>query len=206
VSARLLATLCLVFGCGSACAEPELAVYLKGAPQTPGVMQQMKRELASLMRSAGYRVEWAASSQSEMLAVVEFVGDCTPMAGFGGATSAPQSGAPLASTNVTDGRVLPFASVNCSAVGRSLGAILAREAPAQREFLYGRALARVVAHELYHIVTGTGDHTRTGISRSCFSADDLVTERFKFEGSVLAQMRRRTEPSSATDSDEGTGR
>jgi hypothetical protein len=76
-----------------------------------------------------------------------------------------------------------------------LSSVLAKDVAAQRDFYYGRALARVIAHELYHIVMRTTDHSRNGVSRSCFSTADLVAERFEFESAVLAQLR--SKPQSA---------
>jgi hypothetical protein len=78
-----------------------------------------------------------------------------------------------------------------------------RETVARRDFLYGRAMARVVAHELYHVLLKTADHAHAGIARSCFTAEDLLTEHFEFEGATLAKLR--TE-SFGVASDEGTDR
>ena len=64
----------------------------------------------------------------------------------------------------------------------------------------GIALARVIAHEFYHILMRTADHSRNGVSRSCFSTADLVSERFVFEDSIVAQLR------SVVDSDDATDR
>src|SRR5262249_21710211 len=148
----------------------------------------MKRELASLMGTAGYRVQWGDESRSPLLVVVELNGTCALPLGYPVRTSANSAGA-LATTAVTDGQVLPFASVSCAALARSLWAPLAGDPTAQRDYYFGRAMARVVAHELYHIIMRTPDHSQNGITRSCFSTNDLMTERFEFEGSVLAQLR-----------------
>ncbi len=210
MSARLLATFCLVFGCASADAESDLVVYLKADANQPAApIAQMKRELATLMQSAGYRVQWGGESNSSFLVVVQLNGTCALPAGYAGPATTPPPPSALASTTVTDGRVLPFSVVNCAAVTRSLASLLSGDAGAQRDFYYGRALARVIAHELYHILAGTTAHTRTGVSRSCFSTADLVSERFEFEGAVLAEMRRKpqTAPAAAVAySEEASGR
>jgi hypothetical protein len=164
----------------------------------------MKRELTALMRSAGYRLEWGGESNSAFLVVVELNGTCALPAGYGGREAPAGPAASLASTNVTDGRVLPFASVNCAALTRSLSGVLSKDAAAQRDFYYGRALARVIAHEFYHILMRTTDHSRNGVSRSCFSAADLVAERFVFEDAIIAQLRPRppSSPTAVADTDD----
>jgi hypothetical protein len=53
----------------------------------------------------------------------------------------------------------------------------------------GRALARVIAHELYHIITGTTDHHATGVAKAAFSARDLTDARFEFDNSSISRMR-----------------
>ena len=92
---------------------------------------------------------------------------------------------------ITDGQVLPFSSLNCAALTNSVSAALAKEAGARRDFLYGRAMAGVVAHEFYHVLMRTTEHGRSGVARSCFSTSDLLTERFEFEGAALARLRHR---------------
>jgi hypothetical protein len=199
VSARLLATFCLILGSVSAFADTELVVYLKADPSQPAApIDHMKREVSSLMRSAGYRVEWGGESRSPFLAVVELTGTCALSAGYPVHDTPVSAGAALASTNVTDGQVLPFATVNCAALTRALSSVLVHSAAAQRDYYYGRALGRVIAHELYHILMRTADHSKNGVSRSCFSTADLVSERFEFEGTALAQMRARPQPVGAT--------
>jgi hypothetical protein len=185
-------------------------VYLKADPNQPAApIDHMKRELSTLMRSAGYRVEWGGESRSPYLAVVELTGTCALSAGYPGRDLPPSAATALASTNVTDGQVLPFAAVNCAVLTRSLSHALARDVAAQRDYYYGRALARVIAHELYHILMRTMDHSRNGVSRSCFTTADLVAERFEFEGAVLAQMRAKPQPVGATavaDTDDASDR
>ena len=68
----------------------------------------------------------------------------------------------LATTTITDGQVLPFSSLNCAALTNSVSGALAKEAGARRDFLYGRAMARVVAHEFYHVLMRTTEHGRSG--------------------------------------------
>ena len=205
MSARLLALCCLftfVMPVGMAASdgpsEPELLVYLRAdAKQSPAPLAWMKRELTPLMQSAGYRVEWRDSQTAgavpsvDQLVVVELRGTC----GLNnGTATASDDLNQLAATAITDGHVLPFATVNCANLNYTLGASFATEAGARRDFLYGRAMARVVAHELYHMIVGTKDHTVDGVSKPCFNMTDLTAERFAFEPAVLAKFRQTIAP------------
>jgi hypothetical protein len=210
LSARLLATFCLVLCSISVCrsqsagsTDPDVVVYLKGDATQPAVpLAQMKREASALLRTAGYHVEWRSldagpHEAAPQIAVVELNGTCGMPPGSVPRLDPPPNGASLANTTVTDGQVLPFSTVNCATLTRSLASLLVREAGAHRDFLYGRAMGRVIAHEIYHILMRTTEHSRSGVARSCFTLDDLVTERFEFEASTLAQLRRKPDNVSA---------
>jgi len=194
--ARQLALFSLIFAAASVWAQsPEttLVVYLgEGADQPAGPVEQMKHELAPLMRSAGYDVEWRnlrggsrEVQSASALIVVELNGTCAPAR----LQDPIQNSTSLAVTSVADGRVLPFSTVDCTALSRSLSSALSGEVGARRTFLYGRAMARVVAHEFYHVLTGTIDHAVAGVARRCFSVNDLLSERFEFEATTLARLR-----------------
>ena len=58
-----------------------------------------------------------------------------------------------------------------------------------RQAALGRALARVIAHEIYHIVGETTDHQYSGVAKASFSVRDLLTARFDFDMASLARMR-----------------
>jgi hypothetical protein len=207
VSARLLATLCLAFGCvpvssaqSAASQDAGLVVYLRtGGNQPAAPLAQMKRELSALMHQAGYRMEWRSldadhgqdPADAPLLAVLELAGVCGLTPGTPAVPQSAAASASLATTTVTDGQVLPFSSLNCTALTRSVSPALAQDAGAQRDFLYGRAMARVAAHELYHILMRTTEHARSGIGRSCFNTGDLLSGHFEFEGVTLARLRGR---------------
>jgi hypothetical protein len=170
-------------------------VYLKyGGTQSLRQLDSMKRELARLMRSAGYEIEWRGPRDSNIdtgafLAVVEFRGDCDASSGKSYAGSAPSGVSDLASTFVSDGRVLPFSWVNCANLANILAPALADQPGARADFIFGRAVARLLAHEFYHMLMQTRDHTRNGVSKPCFTLSDLLDERFEFEASALAQLQ-----------------
>jgi len=210
--ARLLATVCLLFAMLSAAradsavpASDALEVYLKGGEaSTPDVLAAMNRELNALMETAGYRVIWRgaadppSSSGAENLVIVELRGVC--MAQFSLKSSKPLPGTiPLASSSVVDGKVLPFSWLDCAALNRFLAPVASAKRKAQQDDLYGRSLARLLAHELYHVLAHTGGHAPAGIAKARFSAADLLADHLDFETGALDRLRP---PPATQDSDD----
>jgi hypothetical protein len=155
----------------------------------------MQQELSGLMRPAGFQVEWKKlgsqpqQGEAGSLIVVELRGTCRPPV-----ESQPQDGlegATLASSSVVDGQVLPFSSIDCSALSRFLGPALAKESWKHRNYMYGRAMARVLAHEFYHVIAQTREHAVAGIAKPKFTIRDLMAKRLEFERVTLAQLRER---------------
>ncbi len=194
------ATFCCALGCLPVVgAESDLVVYLNsnGDPSSPSVAL-MRHEADKLMRAAGYSIQWReskshrAGEDADNLVFFALTGSCSvPMSPVTGALPPDDNQPSLASTAVENGVVLPFSRIDCSAVNRVLSFALAREAPARRTFLYGRALGRVLAHELYHVLANTRDHTASGIGKPCFTSSDLIADRFEFESVALARLRHR---------------
>jgi len=155
----------------------DLAVYLTLDPrQAAAPLENMKRELSGIMESAGYRVVYSDPStpdpnaQYSALVVLELHGTCGMPAG-----------------NYRLDRAVPSGA----SVTRLIGPLLADEAGAQRDYFYGRAIARVAAHELYHVVMGSRAHCHEGVAKASFSVNDLLDERFDFDRVALARLRQR---------------
>ena len=213
--ARLLATLCLLpvstFFAQADSAVPTgatLEVYLKGQEaSTPDVMRAMNRELEALMLPAGFRVIWRGASDppsasgAEHLVMVDLRGVC--MARFSGMASKPLSSPlALASSSVADGRVLPFSWLDCTALNRFLAPVVLSSSQAEQDDLYGRSMARLLAHEFYHILAQTDDHATGGIAKARFSTADLMAEHFDFETSALERLRPPATVASSAGSDD----
>jgi hypothetical protein len=200
--ARLLATLCLLpvstFFAQADSAVPTgatLEVYVKGREaSTPDVLRAMSREVEALMLPAGFRVVWRgagdppSTSGAEHLVMVELRGVC--MAQFSRMASTPLSfPLPLASSSVADGRVLPFSWLDCTALNRFLAPVVSSSSQAEQDDIYGRSMARLLAHEFYHILAQTDDHASGGIAKARFSTADLMADHFDFEISALEKLR-----------------
>lgn len=200
--ARSIATLVWAMGCaacfgGAAPAASEnhsVVVYVKAGPDQPKEpVEQMERGASAILEAAGYTLEWRnLSSESSQaidanVAVVELHGVCR----------APQRGAGLrpldersilASTAVSDGEILPFSWLECETLSRMLAEPLSKNL-GERDFLYGRAMGRVIAHELYHVLTKSRHHDGNGVAKEGFTAQDVLADRFVFDAPTLARMR-----------------
>jgi hypothetical protein len=147
----------------------------------------MEREVQSIMRPTGLVFSWRdltdpLQSQGTFadLIVVKFNGSCSgvlpPFSGV--QDSAPVS---LADTKVSDGQVLHFTEVHCDELRRYLSSNAAPLSESGRDLLYGRALGRIVSHEMWHILAGTEKHASGGVARACHSRQDLVQPVFVFD-------------------------
>jgi hypothetical protein len=97
---------------------------------------------------------------------------------------------------MVNGKVLPMADVLCDAVHQLVDRDLRAAQAGEREELLGRALGRVLAHELYHIVLRTTDHASSGLSRSMLTSAELLAPRNVFD----ERAEHRLSESAGTDS------
>jgi hypothetical protein len=182
----------LLIICLSVCAKAQtrtLALYTGPARGLDADSSfAMRTELQRLLDPAGLEVTWKNSADHqagddfELVAVGSFEGSCSVAEpALTPATFVAQVSS-LADTSISDGRVLPFFHVDCTRLVRMLG-------PGIDRALIGRALARVIAHELYHIVAGTAEHHNTGVAKASFTFRDLISPRFDFDMLSLAQMK-----------------
>jgi hypothetical protein len=201
--APLLACLLLTSGFvagsepGSVLPGSILEVYLKAAgSSSSSALEEMKVEVVSLMQTAGVGVEWRKSNEETPFSRGDLV-----VVTLNGICQAPprnlqierlKSLPPLAASSVVDGRILPFVSMNCNALSHFVGPLLSDHSSVQRDFVYGRAMARLLAHELYHVLVQTRDHTETGIAESQVSSGELLAEHFGFGEIALTRLARRT--------------
>jgi hypothetical protein len=91
----------------------------------------------------------------------------------------------LGRTFLSDGRVLPYVQVYCDEV-REFVPFIGRQSAART---FGRALGRVVAHELYHALLSTRDHAHAGVARFAQSPRDLTCEKLALDGQSIDRLR-----------------
>jgi len=122
---------------------------------------------------------------SAELVVIHFKGRCDiadlePFEGFPG---------PLGWTHISDGEILPFTDVNCDGIRIFLQRDLLKLPEEARQTAFGKAVARVLAHELYHIFARTTKHGAWGIAKASYSVRDLLCGQFQFEKKEFDMLR-----------------
>jgi hypothetical protein len=66
--------------------------------------------------------------------------------------------------------------------------------PERREFCYVRAVSRVLAHELYHILTEELHHGSEGIAQATFTSKELLADSFRFDADEVRSLRKKLVP------------
>jgi hypothetical protein len=143
----------------------------------------MKSEVDKILKPSGIALDWRLAGENHgteafnSLVVFKFKGKCK----LDGWTQpdAPDQDAgverTLGTTEVVNGRVLPFSEVQCDEVKRALAYLRPEANARERQRAFGIALGRVVAHELYHVLVRTTGHAARGLAKASESLQDLVT-------------------------------
>ena len=180
----LLAGAAFAFG-----GEVTVVVDFDGAHSERSV-QEMKREAEEILKPSGVRLEWRAKSEVGResyanLVLVRFKGRCV----LEPVPILYDERGPYAFTYSSDGEVLPFTEVDCGHVTASVQSAMWGDDFARRDYLMGRALGRVVAHELVHVLTRSGTHAADGVGQTTLSGKDLVGAPLKLNRADLERLK-----------------
>jgi hypothetical protein len=156
-----------------------IAVYtsFQGVP-SPVVVASLQREVDSIVTPIGLDVVWKSVDAqdrveiSRHLVVATFTGLCDAR---GLPAPAFRDGG-LGRTHVTEGKVLPYMDIDCNRIRGFIRTPLMNTAPLERDEILGRAMGRVFAHELYHVLGQTKHHGAGSVDRSNYTVREL-TER-----------------------------
>lgn len=142
-------------------------------------VEEMKKELAAIMVDAGLKFDFrllrdvTTGDSFNDLVVVKFRGTCRmdiqPVL--------LDERGPLAFTHSSDGHILPFSEVECDRIRLSVRSAMLGNDKGREDMLLGRALGRVVAHEIFHIVGGTRKHGQKGVAKTALSGSQLIADR-----------------------------
>jgi hypothetical protein len=178
-----------------------VASVLAGQPSTPvtlvvmpdgrysgAAIREMVREAAHILEKTGVSLHWhlrePAQSVNGLLVVVKLVGCCE----MDGPPSFQMSG-PLGWSHEVDGIVLPFGDLACDNIRSAIQSALPAGNQLRSNILLGRAMGRVLAHELYHIVADTAEHGRDGAAQPALSARELTSGQLEFRPSDVEAIK-----------------
>lgn len=174
----------------------QLAIYYSfNVPPSAALVNEMQAEMNRVLGDAGVRIAWRPAGSPRNgedfpgVVFLRFQGTCSWDRGSALTAYSDPAGQPLAETDISDGHVLPFGAVRCDTVRNFIASVLKSSDPRENNVALGRALARVSAHEIYHMLTGSEEHSRRGIARGSHSRADLTAPTFVFAEPQMNWLR-----------------
>lgn len=147
-----------------------VVVVEDGSHVPPAAQHEMRQEAARVLNLQGVRFVWRDwnglehGENLDRIVVLRFA------KGGEAGTTLQGEGGTLGETEVREGRVLPFVTVDVERVHDALSRSRTRTHP---DAQLGRALGRVLAHELYHALSGSLEHDQEGVAKASLSSDEL---------------------------------
>jgi len=189
---RSLILLAAALTCAWSAAATDVTVVVDfNGPYSDRSVEEMKREAAGIMKDSGLHLEWKSRDTVGVtsypnLVLVRFKGRCVlepePML--------YDERGPFAFTYSSDGDVLPFTEVACDHVTASVQSAISGDDFSRLDYLMGRALGRVVAHELVHILTRSEGHAHEGVAQPALSGRELIGAPLKLSRGEVERLRR----------------
>ena len=164
-------------------------------PHSPAAFHALERELDLILRPARLKVDLRDKSEvtpgSEFgeLLLFKMRGSCTLNALPIGALLDERG--PLAMTYSVKGKMLSFGEVECARVRQSIQTVLGKGASQANQDVFGVALARVMAHEMYHMLVKSSEHTKLGLTKESLSGRELSQEFLPLPSQVTNSLRDR---------------
>jgi hypothetical protein len=161
-------------------------------PRSEQSVAEMKREFAGIMKDTAVRFDFRSRSQASQealsdLVLVRFKGKCVlDPVGY-----LYDERGPMAFTYSTDGAVQPFSEVACDKVTSAVRSAMSGGDFANADVLLGRALGRVLAHEVVHMLSKSGAHGHTGVARTALSGSQLIAPELRLEPEDVERLHGR---------------
>ncbi len=158
-------------------------------PHSDRSVKEMKRELETLLKDSGLVFDWRSRGELRgesfpNLVVVRFKGKCI----LEPVPYLYDERGPLAFTYSSGSDVLPFSEVACDNVVQAARSAMSGRDFAQADLLLGRALGRVVAHELVHMLSKSGEHGRDGVAQPALSGVRLIAPEMHINPADLERI------------------
>jgi hypothetical protein len=146
----------------------------RGAHSDSSILE-MERESGSILKTTGLKLDWrmrddAPRNAYPNLVVMTFNGACK----FDPTARVYDELGPLANTKTTNHIIQSFGQVDCDhVIGTARSAMFGADY-AHADMLVGRALGRVVVHEIVHMLTQSAQHGRDGVFKESLSGKQLI--------------------------------
>ena len=118
-----------------------------------------------------------------LLVVVKLVGQCD----MDGSPAYLQPG-PLGWAHAVNGVLLPFSNLACENLRGAVQSAISGGNMTRGNVLLGRAMGRVLAHELYHIVADTSVHGRDGVTQAALTPRQLTSGQLDLSPSEVSAV------------------
>jgi hypothetical protein len=166
---------------------PVTAVVLPDGRYSKVAFREMSREAARILKRSGIslrsRVGIPPQAVNGLLVMVTLVGRCD----MDGSPTFLKPG-PLGWAQEVNGSVIPFSDLACDNLRGAVGAAIADGNTLRANILLGRAMGRVLAHELYHIVAGTSAHGREGVTQAKLTPRELTSGQLELRPSEITAV------------------
>lgn len=191
---RTMLSIVALAGCAAASGpvHPEKLMIVLDfqGPHSEKSVAKMKQELEGILKDSGLTIDWrlrqdAINVEAEDLVVVRFKGKCI----FEPVGYLYDERGVLAFTHTSEGSVLPFSEVACDKVAASVRSAMFGGDYAQGDVLLGRALGRVLAHELVHMLTKSGTHGREGVEKAALSGNQLISSDLPLSSQDMKRLQ-----------------
>jgi hypothetical protein len=170
-----------------------IVLDIKDRHYSASSLAAMETETQRIFSNTGMKLNWRIKSElpehAEFDNVVVFT-----MTGFCNMNEPPElidERGPLALTYTSDGEILPFGEVRCDRVRASLRRHARSAVLTRPECVFGIALGRVMAHELYHMLAEETRHTGDGVTRTSLRADDLIDGNLELDSAAVSRIGAR---------------
>jgi len=165
---------------------------------TDGSIAEMEHEAQQIVKDAGVHLDWRTAEEASAqqvfsdLVVVKIKGDCKigPVREAGEETVFPDG--PLAFTYKSGGEVQPFGEVACDRVAAFVRSAMGVTDYANADMLLGRALGRVLAHELVHMMTKSDGHGRAGVAKPALSSKQLIAKSLLLNSADVERLKQKS--------------
>ena len=193
-----LQVFCMLTGAATTVGAASLQLLTR-FDQTPpaATVQAMRTELDRLYRDARISIAWhelwnfSSVGAAPPIVYVDFIGVCRSRSLP--ARQTVTSGA-LAGVSRVDGKMLPSVTVDCEQIAAYIWPFMTGAQRSSGDAAFGEVLARILAHELYHYLTGTVKHTASALFRGAISPRALLDRKLKLEESEIAVLKEVLSP------------